>query len=446
MEKKRKRKPNKILSAKENQKLIDEESDDGTDEILEQCDSVPRRGKKRRNETSYPENFLLKDYLLLNAEKENINEPGENQILIEGPILDVTQKTEIPNDNLNSAGGCDEKCEVSTDEKLKEYPSKIDDVENENNSDKENNQNLIENLILSDAKQNDVPISKSSNSRGRKATVPKDLQLNEYRLKANDLLDKEKNVLAASAPIFEELWHKFNRSISKKAIQLNVKNYADEIFGKHVVNVKTANECQSEVSPHSDEEFASLASDGLTVSFNIDQKHMDKIKVIEGGGKRGAKTLKTGWSDALNDIIIEQTHIECVINFKNVTVVDDEFLAYAKCSECFGTINAQSFNNMTKLRVDINYGNGTHTHTKQRRLTVARAKSLIPALEKDTVFNVHSDLINEFDPNLEFLPSNYVSQKSLANIKHRYINNKPGSFNELREMKNGDYCDVIHIF
>lgn len=79
---------------------------------------------------------------------------------------------------------------------------------------------------------------------------------------------------------------------------------------------------------------------------------------------RGAKTLKTGWSDAINEIIIDQTHIECVINFKNVTVVGNEFLAYAKCSECFGTIHAQSSNNMTKLRVDIKYGNGPHTHTK----------------------------------------------------------------------------------
>lgn len=306
MRNKRKRKSTQISSAKENQQIIDEENDDGTDEILEQCDSVPSRGRKRRNETIYPENFQFKDYLLLRAKSENINQPGENQNMTESQILDDKQQIEISNDDLNSAGSCDKKCEVSTDETLKDYTLKIDDVENENNSEKENNQNLIENHILSDAKPNEVPISKNSNSRGRKFTVPIDFQLNEYRLRANDLLDKEKNVLTASAPIFEELWHKFNRSISKKAIRLNVKNYADEIFGKNVVNAKTANECQSKLSPHSDEEFALLASDGLTVSFNIDQKYTDKIKIVEGGGKRGAKTLKTGFSDAINEIIIKK--------------------------------------------------------------------------------------------------------------------------------------------
>lgn len=281
MRNKRKRKSTQISSAKENQQIIDEENDDGTDEILEQCDSVPSRGRKRRNETIYPENFQFKDYLLLRAKSENINQPGENQNMTESQILDDKQQIEISNDDLNSAGSCDKKCEVSTDETLKDYTLKIDDVENENNSEKENNQNLIENHILSDAKPNEVPISKNSNSHGRKFTVPIDFQLNEYRLRANDLLDKEKNVLTASAPIFEELWHKFNRSISKKAIRLNVKNYADEIFGKNVVNAKTANECQSKLSPHSDEEFALLASDGLTVSFNIDQKYTDKIKIVE---------------------------------------------------------------------------------------------------------------------------------------------------------------------
>lgn len=308
----------------------------------------------------------------------------------------------------------------------------------------EENENLIEDQISSDAKQNENPIELSSNEtgRGRKFKVSKDTQLKEYRSRAKDLLDAENNVLPASAPIFGELWKIFQKTISKKAIQLNVKNYASEIFGKNVVNIKKANECQK-VSNDSEEEFFTHDKDGLTLSLNIDEKYKSRIKIIEGSGKRAAKTLEPGWTDALNDIIIEQTHIECVLKFKNVSVVGDEFVTVAKCSECNGTISARSSNNGKKLQVDIKNGDGTHTHEKRRRLTVNRAKSLVAALKQDTVFNVHSDLINEFDAECEFLPRNYVPQKSLSNIKHRYINNNLNSISALRQLKYTDYCDVI---
>lgn len=182
----------------------------------------------------------------------------------------------------------------------------------------------------------------------------------------------------------------------------------------------------------------------MTASLTIDEKNAEKFKILTvAGNKRSYTTLRPGWTDALHDLIVEETNTQCVFQFKRISVVGEEFVTHAQCSECLGSITATSFGERKNVSVEFVYGEGTHTFQKQRRLTTSKAKSLISALKADTVFNVHSDLVNEIDTESEFLPRNYVSQKSLSNVKHRYINNQSNSINALRDLKYGDYCDVI---
>lgn len=226
--------------------------------------------------------------------------------------------------------------------------------------------------------------------------------------------------------------------MTERSIQLAVTKHANKIFGENVV--KKVDKNQNKVLCESDDDD----SIGFTTHFNVDEKYKNKFKIntIEGKG-RSRKVLEPGWSDALHDMIADSTSAPCIFQFSHGNVKGNEFTANAECSECGGTLTAISSENRNKISVKIVYGEGEHTFQKRRRLTSARAQSLVPDLEKDTVFNVHSDLVNEINPDSEFLPRNYVSEKSLSNVKHRYINSKNNSLTALRDLKYGEYCETI---
>lgn len=99
----------------------------------------------------------------------------------------------------------------------------------------------------------------------------------------------------------------------------------------------------------------------------------------------------------------------CVFQFKVANIDFEEFVATAKCADRDATLTANSYENRKKVTVFILCGKKKHTFEKYRRLTTTRAKSLVPALKADTVYNVHSDLMNKVDPDGKFVPRDYVS-------------------------------------
>lgn len=276
--------------------------------------------------------------------------------------------------------------------------------------------------------------------RGRKFKVDLEIQLKEYCDKSKDLLDANNNILPASANVYQVLSEKLG--MTPKAIQLAVCKNQNRIFGENVVAKNPIKEIDAFGETFC--EFTSIDAEGTTVSVVVDEKHKSKFEVITVEGKfRHHKSFKPGWSDILQNIITEQTNLQCVLSFKRVNIVGNEFTTIAKCTECGASIIASSLANRSRLSIDIKNGEGQHTFKKRRRLTVARSKSLLPALESDTVYNVHTDLVNEFG-DCDVLPRDYVSEKSLSNLKHRYISNKNTSINELRNMKySPDYCEII---
>lgn len=279
---------------------------------------------------------------------------------------------------------------------------------------------------------------------GRQYKIPIDTQLKEYRLKSKELLDSNNKILPATATIYKNISEKFENKMTPKAIQIVVTKHAEEIFGQNVVHKTEAVQCEEIIDINDD--FGSYDSDALTVLFTIDQKHSDTFAIViveSKSGKRSYKVLRPGWTDALHDIIIAQTGTHCVFQFLRSNIVGEEFVAVANCSECGCSIKVTSFENRKKISLEMIRGPGEHTYAKRRRLTTARAKSLIPALKADTVYNVHSDLVNEYDPESEFVPRNYVSKKALENVKHQYINKRNNSIAALRDMKYQDYSEII---
>lgn len=67
--------------------------------------------------------------------------------------------------------------------------------------------------------------------------------------------------------------------------------------------------------------------------------------------------------------------------------------------------------------------------------SLERAAALIEELNNDTVHNVHTNLINEVDDNCETLPRNFVTHKSLENLKYCNSAQRDSAIIELRKMK-----------
>lgn len=179
--------------------------------------------------------------------------------------------------------------------------------------------------------------------------------------------------------------------MSVKSIQISVSRHANEIFGENIV--KKADKVESDSYDET-----SYAKDGLTATINIHEKYAAKFNIVtKEGSDRRYPSLGNGWTDALHEIIVDNTNTHCVFQFERGNIINGELEAAAKCSECHGTLTVKSIDNRTKVIIEIVHGAGQHSYTKRRRLTVTRAKSLIPALQSDCLYNVHSDLVNELD-------------------------------------------------
>lgn len=105
----------------------------------------------------------------------------------------------------------------------------------ENSSDAHQNENKIK-LSGTETDRDENESERQFNvsdeiKRGRKSKVPWNIQLQAYRSKAAELLDKNKKVLPASAAIYDTISQIFERQMTAKAIQLKIIQNTEEIFG-----------------------------------------------------------------------------------------------------------------------------------------------------------------------------------------------------------------------
>lgn len=269
-------------------------------------------------------------------------------------------------------------------------------------------------------------------------------------MKSTEILDKDKKIKPASSSVYNELSASLS-VMTVKSIHLAVTRHASEIFGNDVIVCADKSEKNIESSSDLLDDFESMTFDGTLISINIDSKYSDALQIVEANNKFGNRvyrTLKEGWPDTLNKIIIDATQRKCVLAFKRTTVLDKEFTAYTECKGCFSSFKIETSRNKTVLGLEITEGDGPacsgQSLTKIRRLTSARAKTFIPALKSNTVHNVHTDLVNKLPDDFDQFQQEYVSEKQLSNIKHRYISDRKTSINELRNMKyQPEYNNII---
>lgn len=105
------------------------------------------------------------------------------------------------------------------------------------------------------------------------------------------------------------------------------------------------------------------------------------------------------------------------------------------CNECDGYVHVVSKENRNILLIQTTEGSNPHTFTKRRGLAKEKASSLISDLNSDTTHNVHMKLVNNLDDSLTRTPRDYVTHKSLKNLKYRNNSKNDSAITELRKMK-----------
>lgn len=277
--------------------------------------------------------------------------------------------------------------------------------------------------------------------RGRKPLVDLEKQLEAYRTNKLSLLTESKEIKPHTDEIFATIGNQLGMTV--KAVHWSVTRNANEIFGEenfiHYEKTKPSN---------ADENIDFLSSDGENMHLTVhignrkDQYYFDLIETV--GPRRSYLTLRPGWTDALFDIITRETGTNCIINFVRANVRDSEFVATGKCKECEGAVIVTSSNNRQTLSIELQKGLSTHTHTKFRRLTSARSAKIASELQKKTVNEVYLSQATNIPIDSEHFPRNFLSLKSVENVKMKQNKQTESAIDALRLLKySSDYGESI---
>lgn len=245
-------------------------------------------------------------------------------------------------------------------------------------------------------------------------------------------------LLTKSHNIFDDLGRILE--MSRDAVYLSISRNMDKIFDEGEYATKTKPKKILKQDDDVDWNYRDL--DGITLSLQLSQNEKWAFDLIEVVGKERAFTkLRDGWTDELAKII-ESNEVPCVLSFKRAYIVHTEFSTVGKCKECKGTVRVESLGERSKLAISVEYGPDPHTNTNFRRLTKTRANEIRAKLEHSSVHNVYMDQAKELSMETANLPRNFVTKKSLENLKTN-SNTQTSAIQALRLLKY-QHPDSIH--
>lgn len=137
-------------------------------------------------------------------------------------------------------------------------------------------------------------------------------------------------------------------------------------------------------------------------------------------------------------------YCSCSYTFNRADLLNDELKMTGTCKECRGSVYVSSSSNRTELHMEFAKGDGTHSFSTYRRVTSTKSKLLFDKLKTNTVHNVYHEQSKDIADDAEYLPRDFVSEKSLSNIKSKHNLAKGTAIHELRRMKySGEFGDSI---
>lgn len=137
----------------------------------------------------------------------------------------------------------------------------------------------------------------------------------------------------------------------------------------------------------------------------------------------------------LREIIERETESNCVLSFSKAKIKESEFTAYGNCSECQGKVLVTSSNDRRTFCVDLKKGALPHTNTKLNRLTRVKSESIAQELHNKSVNDVYLSQAKQIPIDAENVPRNFVTKKSIENIKAKKNRLNDSAISVLRQMK-----------
>lgn len=262
-------------------------------------------------------------------------------------------------------------------------------------------------------------------------------------VREDDLLNDDGTLKPRTAKVFEVIGKELD--MTDNAVQRAISRRMAEIFGEENYTVKSSS-ANKVADTDIDYFYEHIA--GTNVQMRVPDNMQNAFQIItEVKNNRTVKKIAPGWTDTLFKTVDKELGSGCVFNFEKATLYDTdnsiEFGTTAKCA-CGSVLNVNSSNNRTEMQLNFEAGSETHLHTKSRRVTATKAKELFKQLKSDSVHNVYLKQVENLPDDADRLPADFVSQKSLANIKSRHSSCNESAINELRKMKySAEYGDTI---
>lgn len=218
------------------------------------------------------------------------------------------------------------------------------------------------------------------------------------------------------------------QGMTQKAIHLTIVKNIFEIFGKNIHTSRIS----TKRTTHDSDVALDDSCTGIDICVNLTEKVQQSFKILTvKGPKQNYLTLRPGWTDILFKLIVENTDIDCIFNFKKANIEQNEFSVQTRCIECQCELAVQSINNRTAVLMKKTKSNLPHSFKAKRRLTRERAVILRSKLQNDSDHNIHRGIVNEIPDDLNHLPRDFVSEKSLHSFKSLGKSNKETCVQEI---------------
>lgn len=277
--------------------------------------------------------------------------------------------------------------------------------------------------------------------RGKPKPAGRQFQLDKFKEYKNDLLTAEKHLKPRTDPIFTEIGMQIN-NMTSAATHLAIKRRLNEIFEKEGLFSSTPNpvEPQNENNDaDSDDdngiEIDDICNDSCIVVKLTDEERKSLQIVRKRYQERDQLRLSDGWTDALFGVLKRVKLAKCAYNFHRADIKQFEFKTVAKCGNCSGSIDIKSKYGRTEIHLFVRQGQKTEACKNVRRLTTHKAKILHQKINEKTLYETFHEQSKHIPDDAIALPGDFVSMKSLSNIKTRHNLVEGTAIHNLRTMK-----------
>lgn len=195
-----------------------------------------------------------------------------------------------------------------------------------------------------------------------------------------------------------------------------------------------------------------IVPENVTESFSgqFDMKDDIIFKIVRQSTKHRNKIIEkdmveSGWTSKLAIFLFENTKVSCKFQFKHIWILNNGIVSTKGRCECKSFAEIKSNQNILDVEISNIDNNFKHTHKYQVRGEFK--KNLAEKLKCGSALSVGTDIITDFIPDNESLPTSFVpvvpSGNALRILKHKSHKREGDTIDIILDWKENAYKNVI---